>query len=102
MSLEATATGHPHPTGVGIGAAPRGSPSGYRLFRQCFEMTRHPLTASGGPKLRLLRPAAIEYEWTSGVKTASAGWIDRARHVALEDHRGSGGPRVRDGHTGEQ
>src|SRR6266852_8249662 len=29
------------------------------LFRQRFEMTRHPLIAFGRPKLRLLCPAAI-------------------------------------------
>src|SRR6202158_2271247 len=63
-----------------------------RLFRQRFEMTRHPLAASGRPKLRLLRSAAIEHIWTTCVKAASAGWIDRARHVALQDDRVAGGP----------
>src|SRR5260370_16825903 len=66
-----------------------------RLFRQCFEMTRHPLAASGRPKFRLLRSAAIEHIWTTCVKAASAGWIDRARHVALQDDRMPGGPRPR-------
>src|ERR1700682_3845023 len=78
------------------------SPNAYWFFRQCIEMTRHPLTASGRPKLRLLRPAAIEHEWTSGVETASAGWIDRARHVALQDHRGAPGARLRHRHGREQ
>src|ERR1700682_2554657 len=78
------------------------SPSASWVFRQSIERTRHPLTASGRPKLRLLRPAAIEHEWTSGVETASAGWIDRARHVALQDHRSAGGARVRHRHRREQ
>src|SRR5260370_14413471 len=65
-------------------------------------MTRHPRTASGRPKLRLLRPAAIEHEWTPGVKAASAGWIDRARHVAFQDHRGAGGAGLRHWHSREQ
>src|SRR5258708_8320783 len=65
-------------------------------------MTRHPRTASGRPKLRLLRPAAIEHEWTPGVEAASAGWIDRARHVAFQDHRGAGGPGLRHRHGREQ
>src|SRR4051812_16461460 len=58
-----------------------------RFFRQCFEMTRHPLIVSGQPKLRLLGAAAIEHVWTAGVEPASAGWVDRARHVALQDDR---------------
>src|SRR4030081_2863615 len=67
------------------------------LFR-----ARHPLPASGRPKLRLLRPAAVEHEWTPGVEAASAGWVDRARHVALQDHRGAGGPGLRHRHGREQ
>src|SRR5829696_8276344 len=54
-----------------------------RRFRQRFEMTRHPLTAFDRPKLRLFRPAAVEHVWASGVEAATAGRIDRARHVAL-------------------
>src|ERR1700682_5825637 len=94
--------GTPHSTGVDIGSARRGSPSGCWLFRQCFEMTRHPLTAFEQPKLGFLHPAAVEHEWTSCVEAASAGWIDRARHVALQDHRRAGGPGRRYRHGREQ
>src|SRR5260370_29487433 len=73
-----------------------------RLFRQCFEMTRHPLAASGRPKFRLLRSAAIEHIWTTCVKAASAGGIDRARPVALQDDRMAGGPGLRHRHGREQ
>src|SRR5258708_5014271 len=59
---------------------------GIRL-RQFLEMTRHPLTLRGQPQLRLLRPAAIEHEGTAGIEAASAGRIDRARHIAFQDHR---------------
>src|ERR1700722_9225898 len=65
-------------------------------------MTRHALTGSGRPKFRLLGPAAIEHEWTPCVKAASAGWIDRARHVALEDHRVAGGACLRHRYGREQ
>src|SRR5260370_22585911 len=65
-------------------------------------MTRHPLADAGRPKLRLLRPAAIEHEWTASVESASAGWIDRARHVALQDDRGARGPGLRHRHGREQ
>jgi hypothetical protein len=74
------------------------SPGGSRRFRQHIEMTREPLTVPGGPKLRLLAPAAIEHEWTPGVEAASAGWVDRARHVALQDHRGADGAGLRHRH----
>src|SRR5882724_13391688 len=56
-------------------AALRRSPGGSRRFRQHIEMTREPLTVPGGPKLRLLAPAAIEHEWTPGVEAASAGQV---------------------------
>jgi hypothetical protein len=69
-------------------------------FRQGFEMTRHPLTISGRPKLRLFAPAAVEHEWTPGVEAAAAGRIDRARHVALQDHRVADGAGLRHRHGG--
>src|ERR1700726_178101 len=65
-------------------------------------MTRHPLTGLGRAKLRFLGPATIEHEWTPCVKAASAGWIDRARHVALEDHRVAGGAWLRHRYGREQ
>src|SRR5438034_7885802 len=68
--------------GFDFGGAQHGSLTCSRRFGQCVEVARHPLTASGRAKLRLLRPAAIEHEWTAGVEAAAAGWIDRARHVA--------------------
>src|SRR3981189_1893759 len=83
-------------------ARPHGSPSESRLFRQRFEMTRRPLPASGRPKLRLLRPAAIEHEWTPCVEAASARWIDRTRHIALQDHRGADRPGLRHRYGREQ
>src|ERR1700682_2537636 len=45
-------------------------------FRQYFEMTRHPLTVSGRPKLRLLAPAAIEHKIskTTPCKVAWCRW----------------------------
>src|ERR1700739_1369142 len=72
------------------------------IFRQRFEMTRHPPTASGRAKFRLLAPAAIEHERAPGMEAASAGWIDRARHVALQDHRGGHSPGLRYRHSGKQ
>src|SRR3982074_3698041 len=70
------------------------------LFRPRLGVPRPPLTASGRPKLRLLRPAAVEHEWTPGVEAASAGWVDRARHVALQDHWVAGGAGLRPRHGG--
>src|SRR5260370_2274707 len=65
-------------------------------------MKRHPLTVSGRSKLAFLCPAAIEYVWTAGVEAASAGWMDRARHVALEDNRVADGSGLRHRHGREQ
>src|SRR5215470_13187120 len=70
--------------------------------RQRIEMTRHPLAISCRAKLRLLGPAAIEYEWAAGMETASLGWIDRARHIALEDQGCARGAGLRHRYCREQ
>src|SRR5882757_2703738 len=65
-------------------------------------MARRPVIAFSRSKLRLLAPAAIEHVGTSCVETASAGWIDRAWYVALQDDRLAGGPRLRYRHRREE
>src|SRR5579863_7191736 len=65
-------------------------------------MTSRPLTIRGRAKLGLLFPAAVEYEWTSGMETAAAGRIDRARHIAFKDHGGAGGAGFRHRHCRQQ
>src|SRR3954447_10762660 len=65
-------------------------------------MTRHPLAVFGRPQLRLFRPAAIEHVWTPGVEAATAGRIDRARYVALQDDRVANGPGLRHRHGRQQ
>src|SRR5215213_6678616 len=65
-------------------------------------MTRHPLTAFDRPKLRLFRPAAIEHVWTPGVEAATAGRVDRARYVALQDDRVANGAGLRHRHGRQQ
>src|SRR5579864_352408 len=69
---------------------------------QRFEMARHPLTASRCSQFRFVRPAAIEGEWAAGVEATSARWMDRARHVALENDWAARGAGLGQRDRGEQ
>src|SRR5882724_283094 len=69
---------------------------------QHVEMTRRPLTASGRPKHRLLRLAAIEHVGTPGVESATARRVDRARHVTPQNYRVANGSGLRNRHSRQQ
>ena len=65
-------------------------------------MTRGPLVLAERAKFRLLCPAAIEHVGASGMESATARRIDRARHVALEDDRVADGSGLWHRHGREQ
>src|SRR5690242_16696335 len=65
-------------------------------------MTREPLMIGDRAKLRLLAAAALERKRAAGMKTASLGRIDRAWHVAFEDHGSADSVWVGGRHRREQ